>query len=403
MTLADIKAALPGVRAVARHTPVITSAGVSRRIPGGGDIAFKCENLQRTGSFKIRGATHRLSQLSAEERTRGVAAASAGNHAQGVALAAQILGVSAVIFMPEGASIAKIKATEGYGAKVILTGRTFDEAVAACQVHVAQTGAVYVSAYDDDGIITGQGTLGLELLEDLPDVETVLIPIGGGGLFAGVATALKETRPGIRVIGIQAEGADTAVRSFHAGYLTPRLEPIRTICDGIAIKSPSPRTFGYIQKYADDVVAVPDDAVAAAILLLLERAKIVVEPSGAAGLAALLAGRVEPRGKTAVILCGGNIDALALADITQREMLRADRYLHLFTACDDRPGALAALLEVVAGERGNIISVTHNRLRPNVALGMTGVELLVEVRDRAHQDRIIAALAAQHYPIERMD
>ncbi len=193
------------------------------------------------------------------------------------------------------------------------------------------------------------------------------------------------------------------MRSFHAGHLAPRLEPVRTICDGIAIKSPSPRTFGYIQRYADDVVAVPDEAVAAAILLLLERAKIVVEPSGAVGLAALLAGRTEPKGKTAVILCGGNIDALALVDITQREMLRADRYLHLFTACDDRPGALAALLDVVGGARGNIISVTHNRLRPNVALGMTGVELLVEVRDRPHQDRIIDALIAQNYPIERMD
>jgi len=402
VTLADIAAAWPAVRAVVHHTPVATSAGVSRRV-GGADVVLKCENLQRTGSFKIRGAYHRLSLLTPEERARGVAAVSAGNHAQGLALAAALLGVAATVFMAENASIAKIKATEGYGARVVLGGRTFDEAATACAAFVAETDAVFISPYDDDGIITGQGTLGLELLEDLPDVETVLIPIGGGGLFAGVATALKEARPGVRVVGVQAEGADAAVQSFRAGHLVPRHEPIRTICDGIAIKSPSPRTFGYIQKYADDVVAVPDGAVSAAILLLLERAKLVVEPSGAAGLAALLAGRTEARGKTAVILCGGNIDALALADITQREMLRADRYLRLLTACDDRPGALAGLLDVVAGERGNIITVNHNRLSPHIGLGVTGVELLVEVRDRAHQDRIIAALREQDYPAERLD
>lgn len=402
MTLADIQAAWPAIRSVVHHTPLATSAGVSRRV-GGADLVLKCENLQRTGSFKIRGAYHRLSLLTPDERARGVAAVSAGNHAQGVALAARLLGVSATVFMAENASIAKIKATEGYGARVVLGGRTFDEAAHACAAFVAETDAVFISPYDDDGIITGQGTLGLELLEDLPDVETVLVPIGGGGLFAGVATALKETNPHVRVVGVQAEGADAAVRSFHAGRLTPRLAPLRTICDGIAIKSPSPRTFGYIQKYADDVVTVPDGAVSAALLLLLERAKLVVEPSGAAGLAALLAGRAEARGKTAVILCGGNIDALALADLTQREMLRADRYLRLLTACDDQPGALAGLLDVVAGERGNIITVNHNRLSSHIALGVTGVELLVEVRDRAHQERIIAALRERDYPAERLD
>jgi len=402
VTLAGIRAAWPAVRAVVHNTPLTTSAGVSRRA-GGADLVLKCENLQRTGSFKIRGAYHRLSLLTDGERARGVAAVSAGNHAQGVALAASLLGVPATIFMAENASIAKIKATEGYGARAVLGGRTFDEAAVACAAFVAETNAVFVSPYDDDGIITGQGTLGLELLQDLPGVETVLIPIGGGGLFAGVATALKESKPGIRIVGVQAEGADAAALSFRAGRLTPRLAPLRTICDGIAIKSPSPRTFGYIQKYADDVVTVSDGAVSAALLLLLERAKMVVEPSGAAGLAALLSGRTEARGRTAVILCGGNIDALALADLTQREMLRADRYLRLLTACDDRPGGLAGLLDIVAGERGNIITVNHNRLSSQIGLGVTGVELLVEVRDRAHQDRIIAALRGRDYPAERLD
>ena len=378
----------------------MTSASLSARIPGGAGVVLKCENMQRTGSFKIRGAYHRLSLLTPEERARGVAAASAGNHAQGVALAARLLGLTATVFMAETASIAKIKATEGYGARVVLAGRSLEDAAQACGAFVAETGALYISPYDDDGIITGQGTLGLEVLEDLPDVDTVVIPIGGGGLFAGVALALKESRPGVRVVGVQAEGADTAVRSFHAGHLVPRTAPLRTICDGISVKSPSPRTFAYIQKYADDLVTVPDGAVSAAILLLLERAKLVVEPSGAAGLAALLAGRTEARGRTAVLLCGGNMDALALADLTQREMLRADRYLSLRTACDDRPGSLARLLDVVGAERGNIITVSHNRLSPHIALGMTGVELLIEVRDRAHQERIAAALREQGYPTE---
>ncbi len=284
-----------------------------------------------------------------------------------------------------------------------MQGRNFDEAVAACQQFTAETGAVYVSAYDDDGIITGQGTLGLELLQDIPDVDTVLVPIGGGGLFSGVAIALKESRPSVRMIGVQAEGADSAVRSFYSGQLTPRTLPVRTICDGIAIKSPSPRTWAYIQKYADDVVSVSDRAVAGAVLLLLERAKLVVEPSGAAGLAALLSGKTPAQGKTAVILCGGNMDALALADLTQREMLNQGRYLHVFTACDDRPGSLARLLEVVAGAGGNVITVNHNRLHPRVPLGMTGVELLVETRDRAHQEQVVAALGEHGYPVDKLE
>ena len=400
ITLAQIEAALPGVQSVAHHTPVTSSDSVSRRVGPGADIVLKCENQQRTGSFKIRGAHHRLSLLSPNECLRGVAAASAGNHAQGVALAARLRGIPATIFMAETASIAKIKATEGYGAKVVFAGTSLHEATEACLAFVAETNAVFISPFDDDGIITGQGTLGLELLQDVPDVDTVLIPVGGGGLFAGVALALKETNPKIRVVGVQSEGCDAAVQSFHAGHLVPSSVPIRTICDGIAVKTPSSRTFEYLEKYADDIVTVPDTAVSAAILLLLERAKLVVEPSGAAGLAALLAHRTEAIGKTAVILCGGNIDALALADLTQREMLRADRYLHLMSSCDDRPGGLVRLLSVIAEQRGSVITVNHNRLSPNLAFGVTRVELLVEVRDRAHQGRIIAALQARDYPAE---
>ncbi len=403
VTLEDIQNAVSVVRGVAHHTPILTSDGIAKRVaghPDRADLVFKAENFQRTGSFKIRGATYKMARLTADERARGVAAASAGNHAQGVALAAHRLGVTATVFMPQFASIAKIKATEGYGARVILAGAGFDDAVAACRAFTDETGAVYVSAYDDDDIIAGQGTLGLELLEDVPDVATVIVPIGGGGLFAGVATAIKEHRPDVRLIGVQSEGADTAARSFRAGALVERSDPVRTICDGIAIKAPSPRTFRHIQKYADDVVTVPDTAVSQAILLLLERAKVVVEPSGAAGLAALLAGRTPAAGKTAVILCGGNIDALTLADLTQREMLLQGRYVHLLTACDDRPGGLVRLLGVVADEGGSVVTVNHDRLSPRVALGMTAVELLIEVRDAAHGARIAAALSGMGYPVD---
>ena len=403
LKLTDIERALTVVRPVVHSTPLMQSVGIRTRL---GDscagLKLKAENLQRTGSFKIRGAYNRLSHLTDSERATGVVAASAGNHAQGVALAANLLGISATIFMPETASIAKIKATESYGATVVLVGRNFDESVGACKERAADSGAVYISAYDDDGIIAGQGTLGLELLVDVPDVDTVLVPIGGGGLFSGVSLALKEKKPGIRVIGVQAEGADSAAASFHAGKLVPRPTPVQTICDGIAIKSPSARTFEYIQKYADDIVTVSDIDVADAMLLLLERAKQVVEPSGAAGLAALTSGKVEASGVTAVILTGGNIDILRLADIAQREMLRAGRYLHLFTACDDHPGGLVKLLSIIADLGGNIVTVNHNRLSPHVALGMTGVELLVEVRDTTHATQITQALATQAYPVDRL-
>jgi threonine dehydratase len=404
LKLTDVERAASVVQSIVQHTPVMESIGIRSRLGDGCTrLSLKTENLQRTGSFKIRGAYNRLSQLTPAERASGVVAASAGNHAQGVALAAQSLGIPATIFMPESASIAKIKATEGYGASVVLHGRTFDEAVAAGKERASATGATYVSAYDDDGIIAGQGTLGLELLEDVPDVDTVLVPIGGGGLFSGVSMALKERKPGVRVIGVQAEGAATAAESFHAGQLLSRTDAVRTICDGIAIKSPSPRTFEYIKKYADDVVTVSDFEVADAMLLLLERAKLVVEPSGAAGLAALLSGKTKAMGVTAVVLTGGNIDILRLADIAQREMLRAGRYLHLFTACDDHPGGLVKLLSIIADMRGNIVTVNHNRLSPHVALGMTGVELLIEVRDATHAEQIAHALSSNGYPADRLE
>ena len=385
VTVEAIRAAFPAVAERVRHTPLYTSGSLAVRVGLPADnLYLKMENLQRTGSFKIRGATQRMLTLTERERERGVITASAGNHAQGVALAAREAGVSATVFMPRFASLAKIQATEGYGATVVLSGTNFDEAVMAAKAQAAETSAVFISAYDDDAVITGQGSLGIELLTDLPDIGTVLIPIGGGGLFSGVATAIKESRPQCRVIGVQAAGADTAARSFHAGKLLPRAEPCATIADGIAIKSPSPRTFAYIQKYADNVVTVTDEQMAEAILLLLTRVKVVVEPSGAASLAALMAYPGLSQGKTVALLCGGNIDIKLLADLIERGMIRQHRYFHLFTACPDRPGGLAHLLEVVAEAGGNVMEVTHNRISPEVAYGSTGVEMLIEVRGESH-------------------
>jgi threonine dehydratase len=401
-----IRAAYPYVAERVRHTPLFTSGSIAARIGEGipmDALRLKMENLQRTGSFKIRGATYKMATLTDDERRRGVVTASAGNHAQGIALAAREADISATVFMPTVASIAKIQATENYGARVILEGANFDEAVAAAKAQAAETGAVFASAYDDDAIITGQGSLGVELLNDLPDVDTVVIPIGGGGLFSGVATAIKEARPACRVIGVQAAGADAAARSFRAGTLLPRADACDTIADGIAIKSPSPRTWAYISRYADDVVTVSDERITEAILLLLTRAKVVVEPSGAASLAALLEHPHLAQGKTVALLCGGNIDVKLLADLIERGMIRARRYFHFFTACPDRPGGLARLLETVAHSGGNVMQVTHNRISPDIPYGRTGVEMLVEVRNEQHIADLEHALLAENYPVRRLD
>ncbi len=400
-TIAD---AYPTVRKSVRHTPLFTSASVALAAhlePG--QLFLKMENLQRTGSFKIRGGTWRMATLTDEERAKGVVTASAGNHAQGVALSAREAGVKATVYMPRFASLAKIEATENYGATVVLEGGNFDEAVDAAKANARQTGAVFVSAYDDDAVITGQGSLGMELLEDLPDVDTVVIPVGGGGLFSGVSIAVKAARPNCRIIGVQAEGADSAAQSFRSGHLMPRANACETIADGIAIKSPSPRTWNYIHEYADDIVTVSDESIARAIILLLSRMKVVVEPSGAAGLAALMEHPGLATGKTAVILCGGNIDVKLLADLIERGMIRAQRYFHFFTSCSDKPGGLAGLLDVVAEVGASVMEVTHNRISPHVAYGRTGVEMLVEVRGEEHIAQLIAVLETHGYPVRRMD
>jgi len=399
ISLSRIRQAYGPLKAVVRRTPLLTS----RTLDGlaGGPVQFKAENLQKTGSFKIRGAYTALSRLAEAERGRGVVTASAGNHAQGIVVAAQLTGIRATVFMPVGASIAKVLAARGYGAEVRLAGSSFDDAVAAAQDHARQSGASFVSAFDHDDIIAGQGSVALELLEDLPDLDTVLIPVGGGGLASGMAIALKESRPSIRVIGVQAEGCAAATESWRANAVVG-VAQAKTIADGIAVKKPSPRTLQYLTKYVDEMVTVADEEIATTIVTLLERMKILVEGAGAAALTALIARKAVPKGRTAVVLSGGNIDIKLIEGLIERAMLRSGRYVRLFTAVDDRPGGLAGLLKGVAEARGNVIEVIHNRTSATVPIGQTGVEILIETRDAAHIDELTARLKAGGYPVQLM-
>jgi threonine dehydratase len=397
VTLEKIRDAYGPLKAVARRTPLLTSKTLDGM--AGGPVHLKAENLQKTGSFKIRGAYTALSRLSPAEREKGVVTASAGNHAQGIALAAQLTGIRARVFMPLGASIAKILATRGYGAEVQLAGGSFDEAVAAAQELAQKTGAPFISAFDHDDIIAGQGSVGLELLEDLPDLDTVLIPVGGGGLISGMAIALKESRPSLRLIGVQAEGCPAAAESWRAGSVVTAAHA-KTIADGIAVKKPSPRTLQYLRKYVDDMVTVGDEEIATTIVTLMERMKILVEGAGAVALTALIARKAAPKGRTAVVLSGGNIDIKLLEGLIERAMLRAGRYVRLFTAVEDRPGGLARLLKMIAEQQGNIIDVIHNRTSTTVPIGMTGVEILIETRDPAHIEALISGLKSAAYPVQ---
>lgn len=399
VTIERIREAYGPLKPIVRRTPLLTSKTLDGM--AGGPIHLKAENLQKTGSFKIRGAYTALSRLSPADKAKGVVTASAGNHAQGIALAAQLTGLKAKVFMPLGASIAKILATRGYGADVQLAGGSFDEAVAAAETVARESGSPFISAFDHDDIIAGQGSVGLEILEDLPDLDTVLVPVGGGGLISGMAVALKESRPSIRIVGVQAEGCAAAAESWRAGTVIAAPQA-RTIADGIAVKKPSARTVQIMKRCVDDIVTVNDEEIATTIVTLLERMKILVEGAGAAALAALISGKTSPKGRTCVVLSGGNIDIKLLEGLIERTMLKSGRYVRLFTACEDRPGGLAGLLRTVAEARGNVIEVIHNRTSAAVPIGQTGVEILIETRDAAHIEDLIARLRSASYPVQVM-
>ncbi|KAA9152209.1 threonine ammonia-lyase [Microbacterium lushaniae] len=394
-TLAGFEDAAAVLDGIIARTPLDESQHLSEVL--GVPVHLKLENLQRTGSFKIRGATYRLSRLTAEERARGVVAASAGNHAQGVALAAQQLGIPATIFMPLGVPVPKLLATRGYGAEVILEGATVETPLRLAAEYAERTGAVLIHPFDHPDIVLGQGTLGLELFEELPDLATVVVGIGGGGLAAGVAAAVKLRAAAVgrtvRVVGVQAENSAAYPSSLQAGRpLVVQTRP--TIADGIAVARPGDLTFALVQEYVDEVVTVTEDDIARALLVLLERAKQVVEPAGAAGVAAILAGKVAAIGPTVTVLSGGNIDPLLLQRVVAHGLAASGRYMTLRIPLPDRPGQLARVAELLAEAGANVIEVLHTRHGQGLQISEVILQLSVETRGADHQAVVIATLEA---------
>lgn len=400
-TLADFARARDVVHQVTRRTPLESSRFLAE-ILGVPKVYLKCENLQRTGAYKLRGAYNRLSQLSAEERARGVVAASAGNHAQGVAFAARELGITATIFMPLGVALPKLQATRNYGANVELVGATFDETNQAAQAFVRETGAIFIPPFDDDAVIAGQGTVAIEMLEAAPDIETIVVPIGGGGLIAGVAVAAKlwaaEQGREIRIVGVQSENAAPYPASLAAGEPVT-IQTKSTIADGIAVARPGVRNFDLVRDYVDEVVTVGDDDIARAIVLLLERAKLVVEPAGAAGVAAILTGKVVSSGPTATILSGGNIDPLLLQRVIGHGLAAAARYTKLRILLPDVPGQLVRTATIVAEQNANVIEVIHTRHATELPVSEVELELHVETRGVEHGEAVAQALRDAGYTV----
>ena len=352
-------------------------------------MRLKAENLQRTGSFKVRGAYNRISTLTDAQRAAGVVAASAGNHGQAVAWAAREVGARARIFMPQDAPMAKVDATRHYGAEVELGGSALEACLDAAGAYVAEHGATLVHPFEDPVVIAGQGTIGLELADQAPDIETALIPIGGGGLAAGIALALRAAKPDVRIVGVQAAGTLPGGGGF-------------TIADGIAVKKTGELTTGILDAVLDGLVSVTDEEISQAIVLLLERTKLVVEGAGAVGVAALLSGKVDGDGVVVPVLSGGNIDATLLISVTRHGLAVAGRYLVVRSRVPDRPGGLVKLLTLLANERVNVVDVGHYRETANLPLGDTGVELTLVTRDSAHCDEILATMARLGYPAERL-
>ncbi|MDR7279279.1 threonine ammonia-lyase [Catenuloplanes atrovinosus] len=397
VSLPDVEAARELIAGVVRTTPLEPSRPLSALL--GVPTWLKCENLQRAGSYKVRGAYVRISRLSAEERARGVVAASAGNHAQGVALAAGLLGISSTVFMPVGAPLPKVAATRGYGATVEFRGATVDEALVAAREFAEETGAMFIHPFDHPHVIAGQGTVALEILEQCPDVHTIVTGVGGGGLISGLAVAAKALRPDVRVIGVQAAGAASFPPSLAAGSPV-RLAGVGTIADGIAVGCPGDVTFRHVSKLVDDVVTVSDEDISRALVLLLERGKMVVEPAGAVGVAALLAGAIEVGdGPVVSVLSGGNIDPLLLLRLIEHGLAAAGRYLRFAVRCGDKPGQLAELLAKIAELQANIIDVEHLRHNPRLRIGEVEVALSVETRGSGHSESLLDTLRENGYSV----
>jgi threonine dehydratase len=386
VTIDDIRAAAARFDATVRRTPMLPFSTLSTAL--GADVWLKAENLQHTGSFKIRGAANRIAALSDDERRRGVIAASAGNHAQGVAVAATARGIHATIVMPRATPLAKVEATRDYGAEIVLHGDSYEDAHAESDRIAAERGLVVIPGFDDPLIVAGQGTVALEIITDMPDVDVVVVPVGGGGLAAGIGVATRALAPRARVIGIQVEAATGAKRSLDAGHVVC-VAPSPTIAEGIAIAGPGEVTFPLLQRCLDDVVVVSEDEVAQAMVLLLERSKLVIEGAGAVGVAALLARKIDVAGKhLAVVLSGGNVDINMVARVVEHGLTHAGRYLTFTARVDDRPGQLSMLLSVIAQAGANVLTVSHQRFGIDIPVGRVQVALLLEVRNRDHADDV---------------
>jgi threonine dehydratase len=391
-TLADVEAARERLAGKGvRVTPVYSSETFTRLL--GRPVHLKAENLQRTGSFKVRGAVTKIESLSEAERKAGVVTASAGNHGQAVAWAAREEGIEATVFMPSETPMAKVDATRNYGARVELTGYAFEDAMHEAFEHAAKSGATFIHAFEDPIVIAGQGTIGLELAEQIDDLGTLVVPIGGGGLAAGIALALRGVRPGIRIVGVQAAACAPLAGGQPSGY---------TIAEGIAVKHPGELTSALVKDLLDDVVTVSDEEISQAIVLLLERVKLVVEGAGAAAIAALLAGRVGGTGPVAALLSGGNIDPTLLIQVMRHGLTLAGRYLVVRTRISDRTGELSKLLALFAEERANVVSVEHHREGMDIPVTETEVEATLLTRDQEHCTQILEAMRAQGYVVERL-
>ena len=395
LSLGSILEARERLRGIARRTGLVECRALcdERR-----RVLLKTEDLQDTGSFKVRGAYIKIASLTDEERARGVIASSAGNHAQGVALAARTFGIPATIVMPKGAPLAKVKATRELGAQVVLHGAVYDDAYAEAKRIQAETGAVFIHPFDDPMVIAGQGTIGLEIMDEVPDIGTVLVPIGGGGLAAGVASAVKLLHPSVHVIGVQAAGAAGMKASFEAGHVVS-LPSAKTIADGIAVKQPGELTYAVCRRYLDEIVTVDDDEIAQAILFLMERCKMVAEGAGAASVAALLSGKTRAEGTIAAIISGGNIDVTMISRIIEKGLLRAGRVSKLRILLQDRPGQLEIVSRIIGGAGANVMAVHHDRTDVDLDIRDAILEITMETQDREHAGRVIDELRAAGFSV----
>ncbi|MBC7320646.1 threonine ammonia-lyase [bacterium] len=395
VSLERIKEARALLTPVIHKTPLIYSTTLSEWVSH--PVYFKCENFQKTGSFKVRGAYFKISQLSEDDKKRGIIACSAGNHAQGVAYASSKLGIDSIIVMPEFASISKIEATKGYGSKIVLYGRTFDESQEKTLEMVEETGRIFISPYDDPDIIAGQGTVALEILEQLPNVDMIVAPIGGGGLISGIASTVKSINPKIKVIGVQAK----AVPSVYNAISKRKIEDItcETIADGIAVKKPGKITLEIISDLVDDIVLVEEEEIAGAILFLIERCKMILEGAGAVSVSAIMYDKILLKGNVVAVISGGNIDVNLISTIIEHGLTKSGRRLKFITTIPDRPGELHKLLTIIARVGANIISIHHERLNPIVPIGLVEVEISVETRSKEHSEELVSAIKSAGYKL----